>query len=314
MGSLTVYEKIDNPIAFVEAMAESNAAMIPGCDLKAGRALSMMLLRRGMDAMDFIQRYHFIQGKPTMRADAMLAEFRLNKGGKHRIIQRTPDVSEAEFTDADGNVYVMKLTWPEVLQERYPWAKGCGPGTKNTEPTFENLKDNWATPQGRKQMMWARLTSDSLRAIVPELVAGIYTPEEAIDFEENQPKTAEVPKQTASQIVAAAAVVPEAPEPPVDEAPTGPAPVDMADGNVEEAEFETKSALAEGPGTATADQIALITKLGEEKFESAWITKRDDALKARNCSVLQNLSCIQATELIGKLEQMVREKRELEKN
>lgn len=306
---MTVYERIENPLAFIEAMAESNAAMIPGCDLRAGRALSMMLLRRGMDAMDFIQRYHFIQGRPTMRADAMLAEFRLNKGGKHRILQRTPDVAEAEFTDKDGNSYVFRLTWGEVMQERYPWAKGCGPGTPKTDPTFENLKDNWATPQGRKQMMWARLCSDSIRAICPEINAGIYTPEEAMDFEENQPPKEQPTKITASEVVAAAAAAP-----PVAADPPGPAPVDLADGNVEEAEFVHKDDMAEAPGGATADQIARITELGEEKFGDQWPTRRDDALKARNCSVLQNLSVTQAAEIMTRLEGMVREKRELEKN
>jgi hypothetical protein len=309
MTALTVYERVDNPLAFVEAMAESTAIMIPGCDIKAGRALAMMLLRRNMDAMDFIQRYHFIQGKPTMRADAMLAEFRLNKGGKHRIIQRTPEVAEAEFTTADGDVYTFKLTWEEAQQERYPWAKGCGPGTGKMAPTFENLKDNWSTPQGRKQMMWARLTSDSLRAIVPELVAGIYTPEEAIDFEENQPARPVAKKPTADEVIAAAA---SAPTTTIVSNPA-PAPVDVADGNVEDAEF-TPAEYQQGlephePGSAQPAELAQLHKLGEEFYGEAWATKLSEALTRRNCSVDKNLSSEQAIQLCKAIEGFIRDRK-----
>lgn len=313
--ALTVYDRIENPLAFVEQMAESNAIMIPGCDIKAGRALSMMLLRRGMDAMDFIQRYHFIQGRPTMRADAMLAEFRLNKGGKHKILSRTPDLAEAEFTTAEGEVYTFRLTWEEVQQERYPWAKGCGPGTGKMAPTFENLKDNWATPQGRKQMMWARLTSDSLRAIVPELVAGIYTPEEAIDFEENQPAKPPAKKANVDEIIAAAAIEPVAELGPA--ADMKPAPVDVADGNVEDvedAEFNVKEDYPQGlephePGSVQPAQLAQLHKLGQDFYGEAWATKLTEALGRRNCSVDKNLSSDQAIALCKAIESFIRERK-----
>ncbi len=306
--SLTVYDRIENPLAFVESMADSVAVMIPGCPVQAGRALSMMLLRRGMDAMDFIQRYHFILGKPTMRADAMLAEFRLNKGGKHKILERTPDVVAAEFTTADGDVYTFRLTWQEAQQERWPWVKECGPGS---EPIFKNLKDNWATPQGRKQMMWARLTSDSLRAIVPELVAGIYTPEEAIDFEENQPAKPPAKKANVDEIIAAAAsetlIVGD----------TKPAPVDVADGNVEDvedAEFNVKEDYPQGlephePGSVQPAQLTQLHKLGQDYYGEAWATKLTEALGRRNCSVDKNLSSDQAIALCKAIESFIRDRK-----
>ena len=44
------------------------------------------------------------------------------------------------------------------------------------------IKDNWSTPIDREAMMWARVVSESLRRVCPEIYAGIYAPEEIEDF------------------------------------------------------------------------------------------------------------------------------------
>jgi hypothetical protein len=45
---------------------------------------------RGMPPLTLAEKYHLIQGKLSMRADAMLAEFNA-RGGKHKIKERSPE-------------------------------------------------------------------------------------------------------------------------------------------------------------------------------------------------------------------------------
>ena len=46
----------------------------------------------------------------------------------------------------------------------------------------KTYKDNWATPRSRMQMLWARVVSDGVRTMAPEICSGIYTPEETADI------------------------------------------------------------------------------------------------------------------------------------
>ena len=67
----------------------------------------------------------------------------------------------------------MSLTWQEAEASRWPWV--------DWKDRTKGLKDSWATPLDRRNMLFARLVSDSLRAIAPELVAGVYEESELTD-------------------------------------------------------------------------------------------------------------------------------------
>lgn len=305
---LTVYEKTD-PLDFADKMGLAIATLI-GCDPNQGKAMALQAYVEGISPMQLQRRYHWIQGKPSMKADAMRAEFRMNHGGDFEIVESTGDAAEIHFTDSKGRKLPSRITWAEAQQEPWPWKKDCGPGTPNTEPTIKNLKDNWSTPLQRANMLMARATSTALRRLCPELVAGVYTPEEMMDTERTERPVVVEQKASASQIIAAAAhSVPTLATP----VPTGPAPVDVADGNVEDAQYEMKID-PNAPGSVSAQRVSALDKAGTEYFGEGWPAKRDQALADRNCSVLQNLSDNQAGDLLVKIDGLIRDRKAAEKN
>ena len=83
------------------------------------------------------------------------------------------------------------------------------------------IKAKYATPRSRMQMLWARLISDSIRIVAPEIITGVYVPEEVDDFA--APVRAQKPDPVVT--VDVKAFKPTAPTPvsaPVPQAPVGP--------------------------------------------------------------------------------------------
>jgi hypothetical protein len=317
-GALTVYEKVDNPIGFCETMAKTVTALT-GCTVDQGQALALTMLCERLTPLDFIKKYHIIQGRPTMRADAMLAEFRMNQGGKYKKLQRSPEVAEIEFTDREGETYVEKLTWEGAQESRDPWV--------NWKDHSKGLKDNWATPIDRKRMLWARLVSDSMRFICPEMVAGVYTPEEIEDVLVNvngHAANGAAPRPTASQIIEQANRAAATAQATGDVATEGAAVEGGPTDDVVDAEFEPAAAAAEQtaaspeeardlaatddgdptPGTITAPQRKEIEALLVELNSTP--EQKDKILAKRQVKSFRSLSKEQAVEILTKLRDAAR--------
>ena len=60
-------------------------------------ALMMLCQSEGLHPMTAVRRYDIIQGTPTLKAEAQLAEF-YARGGSVKWIQRTAEVCEAKFS------------------------------------------------------------------------------------------------------------------------------------------------------------------------------------------------------------------------
>lgn len=136
----------------------------------ADQALTLMALceAEGMHPAIAIRDYHIIQGKPALKADAMLARFQ-NSGGRVRWIDMTDEKVSAEFTHPAGGA--VTIDWDKA---RATLAGFWG-------------KDNWK--KFPRAMLRARVISEGIRTVFPGVVAGTYTPEEVADFEEpRQPK------------------------------------------------------------------------------------------------------------------------------
>lgn len=139
------------------------------------QAIALMLLAQaeGIHPVKAIQEYHIIQGRPAMKADAMLARF-LQAGGKVEWHELNDTCVRATFIHPQGGTATIEWTL-----ER---AKKAG----------LTDKDNWK--KYPRQMLRARVISEGVRTVYPAVATGIYTPEEVMDFEDAppEPKVVEV--------------------------------------------------------------------------------------------------------------------------
>ena len=198
--ALVAYQHVDDPLKFMNELGTAIAkSRMFGCEnVEQGQVLALACLCEQQNPIQVLRRHHIIDGSLSMRADAMLAELRM-RGGKHRVVCRTPDKAEIEI-EYDGEKYRESLTWDEAKQEPYPYMKDG-----------KTLKKNWRTPRARRQMLWARVCSEAVRTLCPEIVAGVYTPEEVHDYNGDGAERVQQPvdveqllKQRAEQAEAAA--------------------------------------------------------------------------------------------------------------
>lgn len=123
--------------------------------------------QQGISLMEFNRTYHIVEGKPSMRADAMLAEFR-KAGGRYKIVENSQTRAAAEFT-FEGQVVTFEFTMEDALRTG-DCLRGDG-----------KIKEIWT--KRPEDMLWARMVSRAVRRLCPEINAGVYTPEEVSDFD-----------------------------------------------------------------------------------------------------------------------------------
>ena len=168
-----------------------------GCTQQGqGAVLVLTCMTEKMSPLQFKRTYHLVEGTPSMRADAMLAEF-VARGGKYLIRENSDTRAAALFTFGE-NSQEMEVTWEQALKAGWPLKKDG-----------KTVKDNWAkTPYA---MLWARLVSRAVRLLAPGVNAGCYTPEEVQDFDTPVARR-EAPAKPAGMTAAAPVAVKPAPE------------------------------------------------------------------------------------------------------
>lgn len=141
------------------------------------KALTLMMLcqSEGLHPMQALKRYNIIQNRPALKADAMLADFQ-NHGGIVMWDKYNDEEVTATFTHP--NKTRITITW---TIER---ASKIFQTTRDEKGNFVKIslaeKDNWKNY--KREMMRARVISEGIRTIMPEVVVGMYTPEEISDF------------------------------------------------------------------------------------------------------------------------------------
>lgn len=127
-------------------------------------ALAIMLLCQGEGLHPAIamRDYHVIQGRPALKADAMLARFQ-QAGGAVKWDVYTDQEVTGTFSHPSGGS--LAVTWTIAH------AKSIGIANK----------DNWRNYP--RAMLRARCISEGIRAVYPGCVVGVYTPEEVQDFQ-----------------------------------------------------------------------------------------------------------------------------------
>ena len=129
---------------------------------QAAATLMLLCQAEGLHPINALRRYHIIEGRPSMRADAMLAEFQ-RQGGRVEWAERTDMRVEATFEHNSGGCVTVAWTMADANR-----AGLAGRGNWNKYP---------------RQMLTARVISEGVRTVLPGVVAGVYTPEEVADFD-----------------------------------------------------------------------------------------------------------------------------------
>lgn len=128
------------------------------------QAMALMLIAQaeGLHPAIAARDYHIIQGRPALKADAMLARFQQN-GGKVEWRKYTDDAVSAVMSHPSGGS--VEIEWTYKMAER------------------AGLTKNNTWRQYPRQMLRARVISEGIRTVFPGVAVGVYTPEEVADFD-----------------------------------------------------------------------------------------------------------------------------------
>lgn len=149
------------PISDIERMAAAVAKSGLFGVKTPEQAMSLMLVAQaeGMHPAIAARDYHVINGRPALRADAMLARFQA-AGGSVRWLEMSDRRVAAEFSHPQGGS--VEIDW---TPER---AKQAG------------IRNEMHSKYPR-QMLRARVISEGIRTVFPGVVVGSFTPEELRD-------------------------------------------------------------------------------------------------------------------------------------
>jgi hypothetical protein len=188
---ITLYDKIDDPLAAVERLGRvfAKSGMF-GCEKEEqGQLLALACMATKKDPFQFLDENHLINGRRSMRADRMLANYRA-RGGK---------VTWKQF---DDKAAVGLWTFEQYKDFEIAYTIEDAKRADLIRP-----KSGWEKDPGA--MLRARCISKAVRMVCPEAIAGAYLPDEkAIDIEatvqpQEQPK-AELFKSNVAETAAAA--------------------------------------------------------------------------------------------------------------
>lgn len=142
------------------------------------QAVALMLLcqAEGLHPGIALRDYHLIQGRPALKADAMLARFQQAGGTVNWKVYTNEEVTGI-FSHPQGGS--LEVSW--TLAQ----AKSIGIANK----------DNWKNYP--RAMLRARCLSEGIRSVYPGCVVGVYSVEETQDFE---PKGKPVDMGTAERV------------------------------------------------------------------------------------------------------------------
>jgi len=155
----------ENEINTIQRMANAVAkSKLFGMETEE-QAMALMLIAQaeGQHPALAARDYHIIKGKPTLKADAMLARFQQG-GGRVEWHQLDDMKAEATFSHPQGGS--VKIDWDKDRAH------------------LAGLLSNPTWQKYPRQMLRARVISEGIRTVFPGVAVGVYTPEEAQDFEE----------------------------------------------------------------------------------------------------------------------------------
>ena len=155
-----------------EAIAKSNLFGMK--DTNSVLALMAVAQAEGLHPATAARDFHIIQGRPALKADAMLARFQ-NAGGKVDWTEYTDERVTGVFTHPNGGS--LAVTWTIEQATKIGLVK---PGS------------GWQ--KFPRAMLRSRCISEGIRSVFPGSVTGFYSPEEVADFDNPPIKDITPPK------------------------------------------------------------------------------------------------------------------------
>lgn len=130
------------------------------------QAVTLMLVAQaeGLHPATAARDYHIIQGRPSMKADAMLARFQ-QQGGVVEWMDYSDAKVSARFSHPQSSPKPILIEWTIDMAKRIGLAN----------------RDNWRNYP--RAMLRARVISEGVRTTFPAIATGIYTPEEVQDMQ-----------------------------------------------------------------------------------------------------------------------------------
>ena len=163
------------PIGDIQTMAEvaAKSKMFGFKNTEEAMAIMLLCQAENLHPAIAMRDFHVIQGRPALKADAMLARFQ-QAGGAVKWETYTDEQVTGIFSHPQGGS--LEVTWT--------LAKAKLIGIAN--------KDNWKNYS--RAMLRARCVSEGIRSVYPGCVVGVYTPEEVQDFTPPRDITPPVPQ------------------------------------------------------------------------------------------------------------------------
>ena len=163
------------PIGDIQTMAEvaAKSKMFGFKNTEEAMAIMLLCQAENLHPAIAMRDFHVIQGRPALKADAMLARFQQAGGSVNWKVYEDEQVTGI-FSHPQGGS--LEVTWT--------LAKAKLIGIAN--------KDNWKNYS--RAMLRARCVSEGIRSVYPGCVVGVYTPEEVQDFTPPREVQASVPQ------------------------------------------------------------------------------------------------------------------------
>jgi hypothetical protein len=170
--SVTVANQNRIPLAEIErmALAFAKSGLFGIKNPEQGIALMLIAQAEGMHPAIAARDFHIVDGKPTLKADALLARFQ-QAGGKVSWGEYTDKEVTATFSHPQGGS--VTVSWTIAQAESIGLAR----------------KSVWK--QYPRAMLRSRVISEGIRTVYPGVSIGVYTPEEIQDINA-KPETKEV--------------------------------------------------------------------------------------------------------------------------
>ena len=158
---------MSNIVSFSEMDQMAGAIAASGLfgmkDKNSVLALMAVAQAEGLHPATAARDFHIIQGRPALKADAMLARFQ-QAGGKVDWKEYTDDKVTGVFSHPNGGE--LAVTW--TIEQ----AKNIG-----------LVKPGSGWQRFPRAMLRSRCISEGIRSVFPGSVTGFYSPEEVQDFE-----------------------------------------------------------------------------------------------------------------------------------